>query len=756
MRTGAHVSSSLTASGAKTLPANVSRRVFNKLVGSAVLGAIAENRTAFGDQINPHGKIILEDQSLRCEFSRETGALVGWLAKESGWLIQRRPELGISFRLLAPLPDRRDNFILGHRQRLVSVEQPSNTQLRLTWKDLQSEHGGRLPITFTSVVKLEDGDLTFAGEVVNGSDLTIETVDYPYLGDLNAPKTGPRLRAMCQRYDNLETTEIYPHFANEKGYWGTDFPTKTFDASNSLFCLIQGDEEGLYVEMQDPSVSYFLQYTFEMHPGVLSNLAPFSSVGAPENGDVHLVPPGDSINGFQIHLEFRTCHFPFIKGRTDKRLAPIRLRPYQGDWHAGVDIYKNWRSSWYQPAVLPQWATEVHSWCQLQLNSSEEEFRIRYTDLPKYADECVKYGVKAIQLTGWNKGGQDRGNPSQDTDPGLGTREEFKQAIAAMEEKGVRVILFAKFPWADMTTDWYKSELYKYAATDPYGVVYQYAGDSYHTPTQLAGINNRAFAVMDFCAPAYREIAEREFQKILNLHPSGWLYDEVCFHGQVKYSFASIHGYEPPGYIYAYDIVLAKRLRENADKLNPDFLFAGEGPQDWLTQYYPCSYYRGSASPVEQYIAPRMPMLIAVNGFDDREQINRTLLQRSIICYEPFNFKGKLSDFSLTVAYGQKVDALRKRYSAWLWEAEFRDTVGASIRCSTGNAADCSFSVLRAESGKRAVILANERADKAIQVDVEIPNAQRTVVATPEHPEAVVLSGPMNIPPRSAAALMEL
>ncbi|HXS11307.1 MAG TPA: DUF6259 domain-containing protein [Acidobacteriaceae bacterium] len=734
----------------------MSRRIFNKLAGSAALGVFADSRSVAEAPIYPHGTILLEDKTLRCEFSQKTGALIGLQLKNTGWQIQRRPELGVSFRLHAPLPERRDNFILGHRQELSSLEQTSETQVRLTWKNLLSEHGGTLPITFDATVSLVDGSLTFTGDVVNNSDLTIETLDYPYLGDLSASKAAPRLQAMCQRYDNLETTEIHPHFANEKGYWGTDFPTKTFEAYNSLFCLIQGEKEGLYVEMQDPSIPYFLEYTFEMHPGVISNLAPFSSVGAVETGDVHLVPQTDSIDGLPVHLEFRTCHFVFIKRQTSKTLAPIRLRPYQGDWHAGIDVYKKWRDSWYQPARLPRWVTEVHSWYQLQLNSPEEEFRVRYTDLPKYADECVKYGVTAIHLIGWNKGGQDRGNPSQDTDPGLGTLQEFKQAIAAVEGKGIRVILFAKFPWADMTTAWYKTDLYKYAATDPYGTVYQYAGDSYHTPTQLAGINNRAFAVMDFCSPAYREVAVREFQKILDLRPSGWLYDEVCFHGQVKYSFASDHGYEPPGYLYGYDMVLARRLRDEADKVNPDFLFAGEGPQDWLTQYYPCSYYRGSATAVQQYVAPRLPMVVAVNGFDDREQINRILLQRSIICYEPFNFKGKLSDFGLTVAYGQKVDALRRRFAAWLWNVDFCDTVGASVRCSTGNQRDYSFSVLRAQNGNRTVVLVNERADQPIDVTVDIPQARRTVVVTPEEPEPVVSSGRVSIPPRSAAVVMEL
>jgi hypothetical protein len=31
-----------------------------------------------------------------------------------------------------------------------------------------------------------------------------------------------------------------------------------------------------------------------------------------------------------------------------------------------------------------------------------------------------------------------------------------------------------------------------------------------------------------------------KFRKILDLGAAGWLHDEVCFHGQVKYSFSPI------------------------------------------------------------------------------------------------------------------------------------------------------------------------------------------------------------------------
>ncbi len=735
----------------------MNRRTFNKLAGLTAIGALAGNAGLDAEQSAVSGEVILEDTMLRITFDSKSGALIRMEDKSTQWVIQRRPELGVSFRLHAPLPSRRDNFVLGQNQQAASVDKLSDHQVRLQWDRLVSEHGGVLPMTFTATVTLDRGTLTFDGTLINNSPLTVESIDYPYFGDLNPPARDTAVQARIMRYDNLESTEIYPHFANEKGYWGTDFPTKTLDSFNSLFCLIQSNKQGLYVEMHDPTSPYFLQYTFEQHPGVISNLAPFSSVGSNSIGEVHLVPPADEISGIPVHLEFRTCHFIFAQPRSTKRIVPVVIRCYSGDWHAGIDLYKQWRSTWYKAPQIPSWAREVHSWQQLQVNSPEEEFRIRYVDLVKYGDECVRNGIQAIQLVGWNRGGQDRGNPSLDTDPGLGTWQELHDAIAQIQAKGVKVVLFGKFPWADMTTDWYKRELYKYAAVDPYGVLYQWGGDSYHTPTQLAAINNRQFAVMDFCAPAYRDVAAKEFQKILDLGAAGWLHDEVCFHGQVKYSFSSDHGYVAPGYLYSGDIPLAVQLRSAANKVNSEFLFAGEGPQDWLTQYYPFSYFRGSPTPVEQYIAPHNPIMAGVNGFDDREQLNRILLHRSVVSYEPYNFKGRLSDFPLTLAYGQKIDALRRKYKKWLWDAEFRDTLGANVTCAdTTSKGSFLYSVLVTDTGKRAVVVINQEAEKTITVKVDVPNPGSLIVATPERPDAQPASGTVQIPARSAAAVMEL
>ncbi|HEX3935001.1 MAG TPA: DUF6259 domain-containing protein, partial [Puia sp.] len=562
----------------------------------------------------------------------------------------------------------------------------------------------------------------------------------PYFGDLDAPSRSDRMDVRTMWYGNLGSEEVYPHFNNGKGYWGDFVPTKTFDSFRSLYCLIQAKNEGLYVEIQNPTQPYLIEYTFEQHPGVIQSLD-------------NPVPQENQISGIPVHLEFRTCHFIFAQPHSQKELVPIVLRTYDGDWHRGVDIYKQWRTTWFKPAHIPEWIKNVNSWLQLQINSPEQDYRVPYKDLVKYGEECAANGVNAIQLVGWNIGGQDGGDPSQNTDPGLGTREELKKAIADIQGRGVKMILFGKLYWADLTTDWYKKELYKYAATDPYGIPYQAGGYSYYTPTQLSGINNRRRAIMDVESPGYQDLITKEFQKALDMGASGFLFDENCHHAGVKYNFAPDHGYAAPGFIYSGDMPLAAKLRAAADKVDPDFIFAGEGHQDWLMQYYPCSYFRigGGSTPVDRYIDPQAPLMVAVTGIDDREKLNLILMDRYIISYEPYNFKGHVTDFPLTLAYGKKIDDLRRRYKAYLWDAEFRDTEGAKVQAN----GSLRYSVFNAGNGKRAVVIVNMESNRNIEASLGLPKAGKLVVASPEQPEARPFSGTIQIPARSAVVVME-
>lgn len=675
-------------------------------------------------------------------FDKTSGALTRLVRKSTGWVIQRRPELGVSFRLLAPLPHQRTNFVLGEKQHATSVEKVSDHQVRLEWKNLLSEHGGVLPITFTATVTLQAGALTFDGTLTNDSDLAVETIDYPYFGDLSAPTRETPMTTEHMWYGNLVGDELYPVFHNEKGYWGVNFPTKSIESKQSLFTLIQSPSEGLYVGMNDHTQPYLMEWTFEQHPGILQ------SIGDP-------VPQENTLSGLPVFLQFRTCHFVFVHPHSAKTLAPVVVRGYNGDWHSGLDVYKQWRANWYKQPHIAAWALNLHSWLQLQIDGAEQDYSVPYRELPKYIDECAANGVTAIQLVGWEIGGQDGGDPSLSTDPGLGTWEELHQAILHARSKGVKMILFGKPIWADMTTEFTKKVLYQYAATDPYGIPYETGGYSYTTPTQLAGINNRRRYIMDVQCQAYRDIATKEFQKTVDLGAAGWLFDEVCHHGPVDYSFSEGRGYQPPSYIYGGDMPMAKQFREAADKTDPDFIFAGEGPQDWLMQYYPVSYFRINAGSraVCRYIDSNAPLLVAVTGFDDREMLNLILLNRYIISYEPYNFKGHVTDFPLTLAYGKKIDALRAKYRDYLWDAEFRDTVGAKVTSADGSP---HHSVFVAKSGKRAVVVVNLEQNKAIGVTVDLPNPGKLTVVTPDQPEQQPTNGTLQVPARCAAVILEV
>lgn len=647
-------------------------------------------------------------------FDGESGALIRLENGSTPWATEHHPELSLPFRLNIFSPDQKHNFVYRDKHHSVQLEKISNHEIRLRWKDLIDEQGKPQSMMLTANVLLTNGALRFTATVENHASVMIESVDYPYVGDVNETPEGTPLSMKRMWYGGLPSEDI----SKKPG----------FQSKQSLFCLLQSSNTGLYVEMHDPTQPYLLNYMVDRRNLTKSTNNP-------------------------VRTDFRTSHVAYVHPNSTITLAPVVFRFYKGDWHAGVDLYKEWRATWFKQPHLPSWIQDVHSWQQLQICSPEQDFRVPYTNLITYAQQCADNGVSAIQLVGWNHWGQDGGDPTQDTEPGLGTWQELHDFITQSQAKGVKIILFAKLNWADLTMPQYTNEFYKYECVDPSGKRYEQGGYQYFTPSQLANIGVHRRAVMDFCDPDYRNAATREFKKILALGSAGWLWDEVCHHATVLYNYAPGHGYTPPGYVYGGDLPLSAQLRAAADKVTPDFLFSGEGPQDWLCQYFPCSYFRINVDsiPVCRYIDPQEPLVVAVTGFDDREMLNLILMDRYIIEYEPYNFKGYLKDFPLTLAYGKKIDALRRKYKEYLWDATFRDTLGAHVT-SDGNS---RYSVFVTATGKRAVVIVNMESTTSLHAQVELPQPGKLVMVTPENPDAQSTDGSLNIPAFSAVVVME-
>jgi len=692
--------------------------------------------------------IVLENNKIKIVFNSESGAIEKFINKITGWEIQRRDELSLSFSMNVPLPDQRFNPVVGIKQKLVNTDvNEIENKITFTWEKLQSEKGGKLNITFKASAQLTENGIVFSAEVENLTPYVIETIRWPQLGDLAIPNKLVPFDQIGVDYGGMNKFEIYPKFQNEPGYFAVDNPSNWMESPTTPFILLQGEDEGLYVGYHDTTSRDLLQFKTELKPGYVSY----------ELWDTGVNPKTDSIAGQPVRYEFSTIHFPFVNPNQKVKLAPIVIKPYKGDWHKGADIYKEWRATWFNTPARPDWMKEVNSWQQIHMNNPEDDIRYKYSDLLEIGKECAANGVKAIQVTGWTKGGQDKDNPSHDIDDRLGTLDEFKSVISEVQDLGVKVILFTKFTWADRTSDWYKEELYKFTTQDPYGDAHYYNGYAYQTDVQLAEINTRHFSPMCHLSSEWREIADREFQKTLTLGADGMLFDENQHHGGTKYCFNKSHGHHVPAYIFAGDELLAKGFEEIKNKINPNYIFAGEGNYDLEFREYHISYFRVDLEHVamHRYIAPNEEMMIAISGYNDRNLVNTALLYRYIISYEPRNFKGRLSEFPMTLAYGKKVDSLRVKYQNFLWNGEFTHTVGAKVSVDGKNYKKYSV-FIDLETGKKAVVIVNLSYDKFIEADIQFEgNHTQLFNATPEEPNAVKFDGRGNIPPNSTLVVFE-
>jgi hypothetical protein len=688
--------------------------------------------------------IVLEDDHLRAVFDRKYGSLLALENKQTGWRMQDRSQFGAAFRMYVPLPERRGHFFSEKENPLQRVElHPGNRCASFLWGNLHSPLTGTLEITLRARLSLSGGGLVAITEIDNRSTFPIESLAYPILGDISIPSPGRKLSQGTWGYAGMDKMQLFPKFANEAGYWGTDHPVQASLTPGTQFVLVFSDSEGLYAGYHDAKVQTMVRFQFQLEPGYADSLDRTVADAA--------LPKEFS------RISFQLIQFPFACPGQCKTSPSIVLRPYQGTWHVGADIYKEWRKTWFMQPASPAWVKDVHSWQQIQINSSEDRLLFPYKQLVEYGKDCAKHGVKAIQLTGWNRGGQDRGNPSHDTDARLGTAEDLRNAIEACHKIGVEVILFNKYTWADASTEWYRKELYRYAVRDPYGDPYIFSGYTYDTPTQLSGINTRRLIPMCAACPTWREIALKEFHKSLDLKAGGILQDEVAWHGpDAYYCFSADHGHPVPAFVYSGDPLLAERFRRQIDPEH--FLMSGESPWDLQYPLYKLGYFRISGAehiPIQRYIDPHLPLMIAATGWNDRQTINQALIYRYVISYEPYNFKGRLDDFPLTIEYGKKIDALRRRYKAYLWDGDFRDTLGASV--TVGGKPHSQYTVfLNQETKQRAVAIANPSDTDEILCEVTLPDSQRLNIVTPEAPEPNELIGQLRIPKESAAVLLEL
>lgn len=417
--------------------------------------------------------ISLETENLKLDFNRESGSLLHIYSKVSNWNIIKRPYLAQSWRMMIPLEGRRNNEAWGCEQTISPKCEYDEKKVSFTWDKITSRFGGEHNITVQTTCEIKNNQAVFGMHIQNNDNHMVENVFYPYIGDLYRPTDCNRFSFQHGAYMGMREYEMYPTFPNCHGTHSVDYPTICPEdyvvPPNSPFGLISDDNgNGLYIGMAEKRLEAATWHA-EYLPGW-------------RDSNNNRVFEEDKIGDKDTYIRFAVGHMPFIAPNTEFDLLPFSMEAYKGSWYTGASCYTKVSKQWNVfPETVPQWARNPHSWLQIQINSPEDELRMQFKDLPKVGAECKKYGVEAIQLVGWNKGGQDRGNPSHDPDPRLGTFEELKQAIKEIREMGIKLILFAKFNWAEQSIEEFKDIYEPLAIKDPYQNYYVHKGYQYMT-----------------------------------------------------------------------------------------------------------------------------------------------------------------------------------------------------------------------------------------------------------------------------------
>ncbi|MGH3172039.1 MAG: hypothetical protein ACRDN0_40065 [Trebonia sp.] len=241
----------------------------------------------------------LAGEGIRLTIDRRTGAIARLESAETGWRVQDRPELGAGFRLLIPLPGRRDNLARGEQQDPPRLQRASDSEIVLSWPRVRSARGGEHQIGVTQRITVTGRRLLFETTVDNQSDRVVENVWAPCLGDLRPPAPHEELSNFCYSYGSAARLRMWPRFENICGYWGVDHPTQmgSRDAIStgvtpvSPFMLVLAREQGLYAgvaQRRDDLVSWHS----ELVPGYEDSIS-----GRPDP---------------DATIRFSTVHLPFI------------------------------------------------------------------------------------------------------------------------------------------------------------------------------------------------------------------------------------------------------------------------------------------------------------------------------------------------------------------------------------------------------------------------------------------------------------
>lgn len=668
--------------------------------------------------------IRLENSRYLLEIDPQYGTLRRLADRVTGDEIIADPRLGGNFRLLLPLPDLACNYLDGAGQPLSGWE-ATPEGVRLWWQGPLTNARGAFDLAVTLWIELVGEAVQFRCEVRNGTGHTLTEVWYGIIGGmlgLGDADERRGTRAVLAIGNAAWDQPLFSDFVNTRG------ETLGTTGVEHTFCY-PGMMPMPWISLYHPSLHRGLYYAILEETPRIKLIRLALDPGAAEGRLGGSFPYPEETGDFPTGATMNWAHVPFTPPGETFTGAPIVLQCHDGDWREAARLYRQWFDAHF-PVTAPGngWMRRETACLDTMFMLPEDNINFTYAQIPGWAQTARDRGVRHVMISGWHRGGHDRGYPYYEPDPRLGSWEELAAGIRAVHDLGMRVSFFVNCQPVDMTTAWYRDELHRYRVLDPHGVQYFIsswgmgtlsARTRYFTATPLSEMNP--------AHPEVRALLIRQFVRLVEAGADGLHIDK--FFGTPLDFNPRLSWTSPDRAHHEGMLLFVEELLAACRAINPDFCFSYEGGWDRLFSYTDVGWWGGGEDLLKAAF-PQRALTITVSQPYDYHRMNTATLVGSNILIGPGNYTRAMDypPMQPLLAYVEEIQRIRQELARLVSFGEMLDRSEglyrrpAPLLAFAGPLAESGsarWTVFRdPATGQRAAVLCNPTRDALRASDV--------------------------------------
>ena len=538
-------------------------------------------------------------------------------------------------------------------------------EIVITYRSLVAEDGITYPIGLTCTIREIDGELDFAAEIDNRSEVRVNELQYPV----------------------AEFRRINDDFANDVFYAPAGLGLR---APNPLAIARKAHTEYMAADYKN-SWSHFV------YPGKLS----MPWFGIQSGGHYISMTRRDTeacrITTFALgtgpreeetpRLLMAVCSYPAVIPGEQMTLGHYRISVSDKDWRDTADAYRKWSNeTWLAPRIdekgriiTKNSIRHLKGWQRIIMKHQYGEIYHKYADLPRLYEEGARYGIHMILLFGWWKEGMDNGYPGYEPDEALGGADALRDALREINAKGGRVVLYANGQLIDTATDYYKNEGWKYTKKNieksEYREFYRFGNNG--SLLRVSGL--KTFCMGCFGTEGWRSQLRQIKDKHLALGSNGTFFDQFscCFY--LCFDESHDHGNR----IDLDPQLRVNLIREIHEGLSDDEWFGSEWVLDRISTLLDFTHGCGVAMAYKPEAYPNIfrytfPEIIVSNrhAHDEkpiwRKELNYAFVHGLIFDVGLYRCRAhSIEDFPNYAAYLAHLNALREQYCDFFIDGRF-------------------------------------------------------------------------------------